>query len=125
MSESPQIEAPSTLPTSTATPRKPTSPELLDRLNAVPNVLTFELRTVETDQTTLHGSLTLNDVLVEVKKSGLSDGEVFVKWADEGVSGDRMKTTGTREAMVCIKGRPEEHVVIEIKVVGLEEVQVN
>lgn len=124
MSESPQIEAPSTLPSTPAAPQ-PTSPELLRKLNDLPNILVFSLRTIETDQTTLHGSLTLADILAKVNESGLSDGEVFVKWADEGVAGDRMKTTGTREAMVCVKGKAEEHVVIEIRVVGLEDAQVN
>lgn len=124
MSESPQIEAPTTL-SSAPLPRKPTSPELLAKLNDLPNILVFSLRTIETDQTTLHGSLTLADILTKVTESGLSEGEVSVKWADEGVAGDRMKTTGTREAIVYVKGRPEEHVVIEIRVVGLEDAQVN
>jgi len=112
MSDAPQIAGPTG--TAPARPPQPTPSELLQKLNDLPDSLTFFLRTTEADSSTLHGSLTLADVAAKLEEYSISPTEVELAWADEGESGDRMKNIGTREVTLSVKGRGKEVYVLDI-----------
>lgn len=112
MSDAPQIAGPTGA--APAPPPQPTPRELLQKLNDLPDSLTFFLRTTEADSTALHGSLTLADVSAKLEEYSVLPKEVEVAWADEGESGDRMKSVGTREVTLSVKGRGKEVYVLDI-----------
>ena len=94
---------------------------LLNNLFSIPSTLTFPLRTIDSDSSILHGSLTLDDVLDRIETEyGLLRSDVSISWADPEIP-DRMKELGVRSAVIGIRGMGGERNFVYVEATRLEQ----
>ena len=106
------------------TPASVTTPsQTLASLYDLPPSFVFARRTISTASDSIHGSLTLSDISARLQEEcGLSSLDVEVVWRDVRLEeGARIRSLGSYDAVVRVRGMGQEEAPLSVEVTPLHE----
>jgi len=100
-----------------------TPSQTLASLYDLPPSFVFARRTISTGSDSIHGSLTLSDIAARLQEEcGLSSLDVEVVWRDVRLEeGARIRSLGSYDAVVRVKGMGQEEAPLSIEITPLHE----
>jgi hypothetical protein len=100
-----------------------TPSQTLASLYDLPPSFAFARRTINAGSDSIHGSLTLGDIATRLQEEcGLSNLDVEVVWRDVRLEeGARIRSLGSYDAMVRVKGMGQEEAPLSIEITPLHE----
>jgi len=100
-----------------------TPSQTLASLYDLPPSFVFARRTISTGSDSIHGSLTLSDIAARLQEEcGLSSLEVEVVWRDVRLEeGARIRSLGSYDAVVRVRGMGQEEAPLSIEITPLHE----
>jgi len=100
-----------------------TPSQTLASLYDLPPSFVFARRTIGAGSDSIHGSLTLGDIAARLQEEcGLSSLDVEVVWRDVRLEdGARIRTLGSYDAVVRVRGMGQEEAPLSIEITPLHE----
>jgi hypothetical protein len=100
-----------------------TPSQTLTSLYDLPPSFVFARRTISAGSDSIHGSLTLSDISARLQEEcGLSSLDVEVAWRDVRLEeGARLRSLGSYDAVVRVRGMGQEEAPLSIEVTPLDE----
>lgn len=100
-----------------------TPSQVLASLYDMPPSFAFARRTISAGSDSIHGSLTLSDIAARLQEEcGLSNLDVEVVWRDVRLEeGARIRSLGSYDAVVRVKGMGQEEAALSVDITPLHE----